>query len=190
MHSRVPPLLILWTLIAACAGGEDSPGSGSGGGDSPDAAPSAGASPAQSQPSRRGTVPMQIVLKLDGKTYESAGMGECASSADASIYQTPATMWHAIYQGAEGADPQHLNLTVWRPRAGGGDMVGLAVAIGEADHEISTVRGGTEQGSGTAGVQPAARGGTLTVAGKDDHGHAVDLSVQCERFDEVVAEGG
>jgi hypothetical protein len=33
-------------------------------------------------------------------------------------------------------------------------------------------------------------GGVLTVSGKDDHGHPVELSVRCERFDEVVAEGG
>jgi hypothetical protein len=44
--------------------------------------------------------------------------------------------------------------------------------------------------SGAPGVRSAGRGGTLTVAGNDDHGDAIELSVECERFDEVVAEGG
>jgi hypothetical protein len=39
-------------------------------------------------------------------------------------------------------------------------------------------------------VSPAGRGGELKVRGKDDHGHDIELSVRCERFDEVVAEGG
>ena len=42
----------------------------------------------------------------------------------------------------------------------------------------------------TAGAQAEGRGGTLTVNGKDDHGHDIELSIRCERFDEVVAEGG
>ena len=74
--------------------------------------------------------------------------------------------------GAE-AGANRLNLTVWRP-----------------PHQIATVKGGQLVGSGAPGVRPAGAGGTLTVTGKDDHGDAIELSVECERFDEVVAEGG
>jgi hypothetical protein len=45
-------------------------------------------------------------------------------------------------------------------------------------------------GAGTAGVRVEGIGGVLTVSGKDDDGHPIELSVRCERFDEVVAEGG
>jgi hypothetical protein len=116
-------------------------------------------------------------------------MGECASSADASIYDVPATLWHAIYD-ADGAELRSLNLTVWRPKAGAGDMVSLSLGIGETAHQIATIKGGQLAGSGSPGVQPAGNGGTLSVTGRDDHGDAIELSVECERFDEVVAEGG
>jgi hypothetical protein len=133
---------------------------------------------------------MKVGVKVDGKSYyQSSGLGECASSTDASIYGVPAALWHAIYAG-DGSEPRNLNLTIWRPKAGGGAMVGLSLEIGETTHQIATVKGGQMAGSGAPGVRPAGKGGTLTVAGKDDHGDAIELSVECERFDEVVAEGG
>lgn len=180
-----------WTLVAACSGGRnETPSAGSAGSEGgSDAPPAAAPVPAQSQSFSRGTVPMKIVAKVDGKAYRSSGMGECASSGDASIYEVPATLWHAIYAG-DGSEPRSLNLTVWRPKAGGGDMLSLSLGIGETTHQIATVKGGRMAGSGTPGVRPAGSGGTLTVAGKDDHGDAIELSVECERFDEVVAEGG
>ena len=58
------------------------------------------------------------------------------------------------------------------------------------DHRVATVKGGEITGSATAEVRPTGRGGSLTVTGKDDHGHPLELTVECERFDEVVAEGG
>jgi hypothetical protein len=133
---------------------------------------------------------MKIAAKVDGKTYQSSGLGECAGSGDASIYEVPATLWHAIYEGQDGSEIRRLNLTVWRPKAGGADMVGLSLETGGTTHQIATVKGGRMVGSGEPGVRPAGQGGTLTVAGKDDHGDAIELSVECERFDEVVAEGG
>jgi hypothetical protein len=133
---------------------------------------------------------MTIAAKVDGKRYQSSGLGECAGSDEASIYEVPATLWHAIYEGQDGSEIRRLNLTVWRPKGGGADMVGLALETDETTHQIATVKGGRMLGSGTPGVRPAGQGGTLTVAGKDDHGDAIELSVECERFDEVVAEGG
>ena len=52
------------------------------------------------------------------------------------------------------------------------------------------MKGGEQVGSGTAGARAEGQGGTLTVTGKDDHGHDIELTLRCERFDEVVAEGG
>jgi hypothetical protein len=186
--------LATWLLAAACSGGRDETRDG-GSAASEDQSPTPSAEPAPAQPApaqpesfSRGTVPMTIVAKVDGTTHRASGPGECASSADASIYGVPATLWHATYEGA--AEPRRLNLTVWRPRTGGGDMVGLSLTIGETNHQIVTVKGGQLAGSGTPGVRPAGSGGTLTLTGKDDHGDAIELSVECARFDEVVAEGG
>ena len=179
--------IALATLVA-CSAGETPRGAVAAEGDATGAATPAKPAPAQSESFSRGTVPMTIVAKVADKTYRAGGVGECASSADASIYDVPATLWHATYAG--GADPRHLNLTVWRPRSGGGNMVGLSILIGDASHQIATVKGGTMAGSGTAKVEPAGQGGTLTVTGVDEHGDAVEISVSCERFDQVVAEGG
>ena len=179
------------TLVAACSDGRnETPGSGAAGREGEAESPPAAAAPGQAQSFSRGTVPMKIVATVDGKTYRASGTGECASSGEASIYEVPATLWHAIYEGQDGSELRRLNLTVWRPKAGGPDMVGLSLQTGETAHQIATVKGGRLAGSGTPGVQPAGKGGALTVAGKDEHGDAIELSVECERFDEVVAEGG
>ena len=69
-------------------------------------------------------------------------------------------------------------------------MVGLSLRSGEIDHEIATVKGGALKGSGTAGVRSTGKGGILNVSGTDADGHPLELTVECERFDEVVAEGG
>jgi hypothetical protein len=180
-----------WTLGVACSGGGNETSRSASTGDEAGAeSPPPAAAPAQSQSPNRGTVPMRIAAKVAGKTYQSTGSGECAGSGEASIYEVPATLWHAIYEGPDGSEVRRLNLTVWRPKAGGADMMGLSLETGETTHEIATVKGGRMAGSGTPGVRPVGEGGTLTVAGTDDHGDAIELSVECERFDQVVAEGG
>lgn len=180
-----------WTLVSACSDGRnETPGPGDAGREGGAESPPRASASAQSQSFSRGTVPMKIAATVAGKTYETSDLGECATSAEASIYEVPATLWHAIYEGQEDSEVRRLNLTVWRPKAGGDDMVGLSLQTGETTHQIATVKGGRMAGSGNPGVNPAGTGGTLTVAGKDDHGDAVELTVDCERFDQVVAEGG
>jgi hypothetical protein len=191
-RARLLPLLG-WTMAAACSGGGEetrgaaSPDAAASGGDAP---PAAAPVPTQSRSATRGTVPMTITGRVARHKFETSATGECATSAESSIYDVPATQWRAAFAGDEGSNLQHLNLTVWRPRSGGPDMANLSLQSGEIDHRISTVKGGELVGSGTAGARAEGRAGTLTVSGKDDHGHDVELSVRCERFDEVVAEGG
>jgi hypothetical protein len=138
----------------------------------------------------RGTVPMKIAGSIGRASFEESVTGECASHAASSIYDVPAAQWRASFGGGDRSDIQHLNLTVWRPTSGAPAMVSLSLRSGEADHRIATVKGGEITGSATAGVRPTGKGGILTVTGKDDHGHPLELTVECERFDEVVAEGG
>jgi hypothetical protein len=178
--------LVAWILAACSGGGTEAPKPGSAGSAAEETPRSAESAPVRSESFSQGTVPMKVVAKVARYDYQSSGAGECASSADASIYEVPATLWHATY----GDETAHLNLTVWRPRAGGGDMVGLAFTSGEIPHRISTVKGGELAGSATPAVRVSGSGGTLTVTGRDDHGHAIELSVECARFDQVVAEGG
>ena len=189
-RARLLPLLGL-TMAAACSGGgEEARGPASSepaaGGDT---LPASAPAPAQSMAQSRGTVPLTITGRVARHAFETSGTGECATSAESSIYDVPATQWHATF-GGDGSNLQHLNLTVWRPRSGAPDMVNLYLQSGEIGHRIATVQGGALVGSGTAGARAETRGGTLTVNGNDDHGHEIQLSIRCERFDQVVAEGG
>jgi hypothetical protein len=191
MKRRVGLLSLIACALTACSGGGEEM-RGPAAGDTPGAddqdSPGGGV-PAQSLSLSQGTVPMKVKVVMGRVNYSEEGTGECASSAESSIYDVPATQWHVTY-GGDGSNIQHLNLTVWRPRAGGPDMVGLQLQSGEISHEIATVKGGPLKGSGTASVRPVGKGGTLNVAGRDADGHPLELTVECERFDEVIAEGG
>jgi hypothetical protein len=191
MKHRAGLLSLVACAVAACSGGREETrgparGDADAGGDQDSPRE---AVPAQSVSITRGTVPMKVKVTMGRIDYSEEGTGECATSTESSIYDVPATQWHVAY-GGEGSNIQHLNLTVWRPRAGGPDMVGLSLQSGEITHEIATVKGGTVRGSGTASVRPAAKGGILSVKGTDHDGHPLELMIECERFDEVVAEGG
>jgi len=191
MKHRVGLLSLIACALAACSGGGEEM-RGPAAGDAPradDQDTPRDAAPKQSVSIAEGTVPVKVKVVLGRVNYSEEGTGECATSTESSIYDVPATQWHVTY-GGDGSNIQHLNLTVWRPRAGGPDMVGLYLQSGEINHEIATVKGGPLKGSGTAGVRPTGRGGILNVSGKDADGHPLDLTVECERLDEVVAEGG
>ncbi|HEY7613298.1 MAG TPA: hypothetical protein VH764_09910 [Gemmatimonadales bacterium] len=192
MKRRVGLLSLVTCALAACSGGREemrgpAAGDASTGGDQ--GSPGGDGGSPQSVSITNGTVPMKVKIVMGKVNYSEAGTGECASSTESSIYDVPATQWHATY-GGDGSNIQHLNLTVWRPRDGAPDMVSLYLQSGETTHQIATVKGGPMKGGGTASVRPTGKGGTLSVSGKDDDGHPVELTVECERFDEVVAEGG
>ena len=183
--------LLGWAAAACSGGGEETRGpaaDAAAAGDAPGAAASAPAS--QSMSLDRGTVPMKLSGRIGRATFEESVTGECATHAASSIYDVPATQWRASFGGSDGSDIQHLNLTIWRPSSGAPTMVNLSLRSGEADHRIATVKGGEIAGSASAEVRATGRGGILSVTGKDDHGHPLELAVECERFDEVVAEGG
>jgi len=191
MKRRVGLLSLIACALAACSGGGEEM-RGPAAGDAPradDQDTPRDAAPKQSVSIAEGTVPVKVKVVLGRVNYSEEGTGECATSTESSIYDVPATQWHVTY-GGDGSNIQHLNLTVWRPRAGGPDMVGLYLQSGEINHEIATVKGGPLKGSGIASVRPTGKGGILSVSGKDADGHPLDLTVECERLDEVVAEGG
>lgn len=175
-------------LASACSGGDA-------GGDTSQAGSAAGtnagqpaAEPArgQSESVSAGTVPMKVDGSVAGHSYQAEGTGQCATSADGSIYDVPASLWHVIFQD----ESAHLNLVVWRPKSGGADMVNFVLTENLIPHRIATVKGADILGGGTPTVEPAGSGGTLSVKGRDDHGHIVKLTVECARFDQQVAEGG
>jgi len=149
----------------------------------------AGVPAAAPQAPGRETVPIEIVAVVAGRKTSIRGVGECNHTEDASIYEVPAMLWRAGYQGGDSAEIQDLNFTLWQPKTGG-DQFTIALRLGGETHQIATVKGGALAGSGSATVRREGPGGTFVVQGKDEKGVALQLTITCDRFTEPVAEGG
>jgi hypothetical protein len=132
---------------------------------------------------------MQVALQVGAEKYAFSGQGICQSSPDASIYDLPATMY-SVRQNGEG---RNLSLTLWRPKSGAPDMLTLGLSLGTRDHRVSTVKVGQQgevKGSGRATFTKAGAGGTFTLDATADTGAKITGTITCERFAEIVAEGG
>lgn len=125
---------------------------------------------------------------LDGTDYTLAGDVTCEHSDDASIYDVPASMWHATLK-ADDAAVSYVNLTIWQLKEGGPDQFSLGLQVGGVFHHASTIKGATLVGSGTATVD---RGATtsLHAKGADEKGVPFDITLRCAKVTEAVEEGG
>jgi hypothetical protein len=190
------PLAVL--MILACAGcgpdrsrtGEASPPStGSARRESAASAERGGPPGAVAGAAIRDPVELSAAAQAGGASASFAGLGECHSTDDASIYEVPATMWSARVDAPSGELP-YVNLTLWQPKGTRELQVSLGLTVHGHTHRITTVKGAEQHGSARARVEPAGTGGVLRVEGADADGRPVTLSVRCSRFTEPVAEGG
>ena len=149
-------------------------------------APGTGA-PAATVPA--GDTRIEITASINGREIQAQGLGACEHAADGSIYERPASLWTARYDGQENDEISHLSVTFWRERSGT-ESVTMALQAGADVHRIGTVEGGDKQGSGTAALEGNAAAGTLVVKGKSAEGAAVEVRAKCARFTTMVAEGG
>ena len=129
---------------------------------------------------------MQVSLKIGEQRYDSSTAGKCTHAAVASIYQAVSELWSA--QQSEGG--RSLNLSLWRPKDGSGDMVSLSISSGRSSHRVSTVRGAALAGSGRVTLQQSGKGGVFTVDAKTPEGAAITGTIKCDVFAPHVAEGG
>jgi hypothetical protein len=102
----------------------------------------------------------------------------------------PATQWHAMLDGGNGSELENVNVTVWRPKAGGPDQVTLFMTVGKRTHRIATVSGGEQAGRATASARPEGTGGTLLVEGTTAEGTPITLELRCSAFSEIVDGNG
>ena len=130
--------------------------------------------------------PIHVSLTVAGQKFESSAPGKCTHAPVASIYQVMSELWTA-QQSQEG---RSLNLSLWRPKDGSGDMVSLSVNTGESSKRVSTVRGGTVAGSGKVTLTPSGKGGTFTVDAKAADGTSITGTIKCDAFSPHIAEGG
>ena len=150
--------------------------------------PTSGEAGAASAIGPRGEVPLTIELSVGGERADLTGTGKCTHAPEASIYGTPASLWQI--QDSDAGKIRYANLTVWRPKAGGPEQFSMSINTADAEHSISTVKGGELVGSGTVSVHPSGEGAHLEVIGKDAAGRSIRAAFQCARFTEHVAEGG
>jgi hypothetical protein len=134
--------------------------------------------------------PVNVAVRIDGKSHEASGAGSCRHTPNASIYDVPAALWMAEYGGGEKGAISSVNLTLWRPKNGNPEQLSLSVSTRSSSHRISVGGRGEQVGSGKAEIIPEGAGGRLQVQGKDDSGKALQLVITCPVFAGVQAEGG
>jgi hypothetical protein len=137
-----------------------------------------------------GETGIHIVARVDGRVFPASGRGECRTSAESTIYDVPVTQWGATWDGAEGGSLENVNVTVWRPKAGGADQVTLWLTAAGKTHRIATVAGGEILGRATASARRQGDGGTLVVDGVTKEGTAIKLELICDAFSEIVDGNG
>ena len=114
---------------------------------------------------------------------------QCTYTDQASIYNVKAAQWRAEYYGSE--DVRSLNLTVWRPVAGGEDQINFVANKGGEQYRINTVEGSEKVGSGRVIIEEDEEGGArFVIDGKDQNGNPLHATVSCGEFVEPAAEGG
>ncbi len=192
--SQFVRVLTACLVLGGCGGGERPEGgaSGSATGERAGAQPSTADRQALASGGRaalRDPVQLSATADIGGTSYRFAGLGECQHTADASIYEVPASMWSARFTD-EAGKLSHLNLTIWQPKGAPSLQVSLGLTAGGETSELATVQGAELRGAGTGRVEPKGNGGALIVEGRDAAGRAVKLTVDCSRFTEPVAEGG
>lgn len=152
-------------------------------------AAAAPASPVAEPGAAAGDASVTLSITVGGQTHAASGAGECRHADPASIYDMPSSMWTARYRG-EGP-VERLHLTVWRPKSGEPDQIGLRLRTASGEHEIDTVAGdGETSGSATVTIEPDGEGGRLAVEGRDADGVPIRAVVECARFGGVDAVGG
>lgn len=121
-----------------------------------------------------------VVADIAGTHYEIKGTAECRAAADASIYDVPASMWHASF-----ADPKNalsrVNVTLWQPTTGGPAQLTLLVAARSQTHEIVTIPA-RMNGSAIGRFERQGAGGSLVVEGRTASQQPIRVRVSCSQF--------
>ena len=135
-----------------------------------------------------GAVSVEIAATVDGAQYPLKTMGQCTYTAAAAVYDVPAAQWHAMVH-ANGQSLSYANLTIWEFKDHT-TQASLGLQIRGEYRHVSTVKGATLVGSGTARAAHAGEGAMLSFEGTDNRGAAVKVEVRCPKTAAPVEEGG
>jgi hypothetical protein len=137
--------------------------------------------PAQARPRQQ----VSVSLTVAGTPVTADGPGECVTSAQASLYDVPGTMWHV--QHPTGA----VSFTMWRLTKGG-DGATLAVTAGGKTHHVNTAPAGpaaNRKGSGRATFTPNGTGGSFVIDLVADTGADITGLIVCSAFGKAEDNG-
>ncbi len=119
---------------------------------------------------------------IAGQSYAISGPADCAYTESGTIYDVPATVWHAMWSSSRQDGMTHLNANIWQPKRGGDPQVTLSVTVGPATYDIATVKGGRIKGSATARTERRGTGGVLVIDGRTATGQAIVATIACSAF--------
>jgi hypothetical protein len=127
--------------------------------------------------------PLKIALSVGGQTYEFSGIGRCTYAPGAAWFNRPGANWVVQVKPAVTTGLRSFGLNLWRLSGGEpNSMFELYLVIDRSDRRISTMNGGTTNGSGTVVLAPRDSGGVFTIDGKTREGVDIHATVDCERF--------
>jgi hypothetical protein len=147
------------------------------------------AASAQRRPSgsQEQKVAVAIDLNVNGTPYTFKGEAICDHLAKGSIYDIAAERWSVRHDDSG----RNLNLSLWRPLGGAGDMVQLSVYLGGKRYDVSTIKSPQgPSGSGTAKLVPAGTGGTFTIDATTPSAGKIAGTIRCAAFPPSAGEAG
>jgi hypothetical protein len=131
------------------------------------------------------SVSATIDLKVGAAAYSFSGKARCEHMPKGSIYDVVAERW-SVNQSGNG---QNLMLNVWKPLAGGENLITLSVTTAGKSQTVNT-SAPSKQGSGTVTFAPQGTGGTFTINATSDSGAKISGTVKCEAFTPAEAVAG
>ena len=132
-------------------------------------------------------VGVAIDLKVNGTPYTFKGEASCDHLAKGSIYDIAGERW-SVRQDDNG---RNMNLTLWRPANGSGDMVQLNVYMGGKRYDVSTIKSPQgPSGSGSVKLVMEGTGGTFTVDATTPSAGKITGTIKCDAFPASVTVAG
>ena len=132
-------------------------------------------------------VAVAIDLKVNNTPYTFKGDAVCEHLAKGSIYDIVAERWSVRHDD----NGRNINLSLWRPASGTGDMVQLNVYMAGKRYDVSTIKSpqGTS-GSGSVKLVKQGTGGTFTIDVATASAGKITGTIKCDAFPASEAVAG
>ena len=132
-------------------------------------------------------VGVAIDLKVNNTPYTFKGDAICDHLAKGSIYDIVAERWSVRHDD----NGRNINLSLWRPTNGTGDMVQLNVYMGGKRYDVSTIKSPQgPSGSGSVKLVKEGTGGTFTIDVATASSGKITGTIKCDAFPASEAVAG